>query len=117
MTEYRRLAITAPPSTNDLWAVTWHGGIGKSNAYTKWLKIVGGEMLAQRLKPLAGAVHLTIRAPRNGRRDIDNYIKPTLDALVKNGLIEGDRMKTVKSVHATWHDDPAMLVEILGAIV
>ena len=104
-------AVTAPPSANRLWR-SGNTRFGKSDEYTAWLNVAGTELLCQRARPTFGPVQLTIKAPNNGRRDLDNHAKGAIDLLCKQRLIEGDRFKTVKRIVMEWHDQPAMLIAI-----
>jgi len=101
------LSITPPPSANRMWTSNHR----KTPEYRAWETEAGWQIMAQRPKCVDGTVMITIYAPANGMRDLDNHAKPTLDLLVKLGLIEGDRFKTVKRIVMEWHDKPAMLIE------
>ena len=104
-------AVTAPPSANEMWR-HGNGRSFKTHAYKAWLVLAGTELNIQRARPSMGMVGITISVPANGRRDLDNFLKPTLDLLCRMHLIEDDRFKTVKRLTAEWHDQPAMLIEI-----
>ena len=105
------LSCTPPPSANRLWQRT-RNGMTKSREYRAWLISAGWEVKAQQVKAVGGAVTLTMSVPANGRRDLDNFIKPVCDLLVSLKLIDGDRFKTVKRITMEWHNKPAMLIQI-----
>lgn len=107
----RRYSVTCPPSANDMWQRT-RNGFALSKAYKQWLTTAGLELNIQRAKPIKGPVSISIKAPANGRRDLDNHAKPVCDLLVAQKIIDGDRYKTVKAINLSWHDLPAMLIEI-----
>lgn len=104
-------AVTAPPSVNRMWRFG-NTRFGKSDEYTAWLNVAGIELNCQRARRIAGPVQLTITAPANSRRDLDNHAKGSIDLLCKMNLIDGDRFKTVKRIVMEWHDKPAMLIAI-----
>ena len=94
--------LDTPPSTNNLFINKKGGGRFKAPAYADWLKAAGWQLNAQRAKHMPGRVKVIIRAIRvdNRRRDIDNIIKPVLDLLVKQKVIEDDRY--VEAIAAEW---------------
>ena len=104
-------AVTAPPSANRMWTHT-PKGMTKSREYRAWLTAAGWQIRGQKLQSIAGPVSVSLTIPTNGRRDLDNHVKPTLDLLTNLRMIEGDRFKTVKELHLRWHDQPAMLISI-----
>lgn len=107
-------SVTCPPSANDMWVLT-KLGMAKSHTYKRWLTTAGLELNIQRARPISGPVDIVIKAPANGRRDLDNHCKPVCDLLVAQGIIEGDRFKTVKNISLSWHELPALLVELRAA--
>lgn len=119
-----RLTISEmPPSANNLRKSFVRGGkvvSVKAENYSNWRKSAIWEIAAQRVGRMDGPYSISIAAQRNWRskraRDIDNVIKPTLDALVKAGVIKDDSL--VESVSAKWADDlggPAVVVIIQEA--
>jgi Holliday junction resolvase RusA-like endonuclease len=106
-------AITPPPSVNNLYP-TIRGRRVKSSQYRAWLSEAGWQLKAQQAKPIRGPVEISIIVPDNNRRDLDGYLKPTLDLLVSHGIIEGDKCKTVRHIYMQWSGDPAMLVTIFA---
>lgn len=85
------LTLPIPPSTNTLYRNAAGRGRVKTARYLTWQRAAGNELVAQRPKPIAGDVDVSIQVPRDDRRDIDNYCKGLLDLLVVHGLIEDDR--------------------------
>jgi Holliday junction resolvase RusA-like endonuclease len=84
-----KIDLPCPPSTNHLYIHHGHGR-HKSPRYKRWLKDVGYFCnLAQKLedKPY----QITILANVDRRRDIDNLIKPILDAMVRSQMVPDDR--------------------------
>lgn len=106
-----RFSVPPPPTANLIWRHA-RGRHFKSRDYQAWMTEAGMLLNAQRARPIPGPVSISIVAPENGRRDLDNYFKPTVDLLCQMQIIDGDRFKTVKALSARWHDQPAMLIEI-----
>ena len=96
------LDLPMPPSANHIWR-SGRGRVYRSPEYMAWRTEAG--WLAKSCKPIAGPVCIEIAVSPKGRGDVDNRIKPTIDALVSSGLIEGDDKKTVRAIHAYWSDD------------
>lgn len=80
-----------PPSANRLWRNV-SGRTLKSGAYRRYLSACKVAVMAQRTTPVAGRFHVTIVAdrPDDRRRDLDNLVKPSLDALMACGVIDDD---------------------------
>lgn len=99
--------IPVPPSANAIWrAVRVRGKqmVLKSRAYRAWLESAV-LMLRSGLPTTTGPVAVQIRVGGTGfhqRRDIDNCIKPVIDALRHAERIEGDSVKTVRRVTAEY---------------
>lgn len=93
-----------PPSTNHLFA-TVKGRRIKSAAYKAWLTAAGWEIRARCIPMTVGPVAVQIEVERpagNRRRDVDNLIKPTLDAMVSAQAIEDDSL--IERVTIGWAD-------------
>ena len=94
-----RFALPLPISTNDLWQpVVKQSKTGRvypalvqSAKYKDWLKEADGMLLCQPRprKPLAGALSVSVIVSPQGR-DLDNYLKSTMDALEGAGIIRDD---------------------------
>lgn len=85
------LSLIVPPSTNALYRNLPGKGRVKTSRYLTWQRAASNELIAQKPKPIAGDVDVSIQVPRDDRRDIDNYCKAILDLLVMHGLIADDR--------------------------
>jgi crossover junction endodeoxyribonuclease RusA len=96
------LTLPYPPSTNGIWVRTKRGGVGKSNEYNAWLEHVGWVIAQEKPAKIPGKYRLTIEAtrPDKRKRDIDNLIKATSDALQKFSVIEDDHL--CQFVSAQW---------------
>jgi Holliday junction resolvase RusA-like endonuclease len=121
MTEQRsrsnalEIFLPMPPSANRIWR-SGRGRVYRAPEYTGWLETCGWELTGQRKPSMAGPVSIDIEVSSKWRGDVDNRIKPTLDCLVKYGVIDGDSKKTVRSVRAFWSDRLAdgIMVKISG---
>ena len=108
------IKLPIPPSTNELY----RGRRYKTNEYKAWQGDAAIAIYNQTgTDRITGPVVISIKAPENRRRDIDNYCKPVLDHLVTCGLIESDRCKIVRGISAVWHDGPDVEVTIERAAV
>lgn len=52
-----------------------------------------------------GPVELSVEMETNNRRDLDNALKPICDLLVDHGVIESDRMSTVRRIEIKCSDE------------
>ena len=96
--------LPIPPSANRLWRV-FGGRVVKSRYYAEWLDHVVW-ILRRDMKPvsvpckveilLVGGRGTTIRS------DLDNKIKPTLDALRDAGIIPDDSVQFVTQIEARY---------------
>jgi Holliday junction resolvase RusA-like endonuclease len=93
--------LPCPPSANRIWR-KGRGRVYRSEAYNKWTANVGWELKVIRAKPIKGRVRIEIAVSEKSRIDLDNHGKPTIDALVTHGIIEGDSKKTVRSIALKW---------------
>ena len=83
--------LPAPPSANAMYIIV-NGKRVKSKRYVYWRSSVGYLLLARfRQMPHKTPLRVELRAAVSRRRDIDNLIKPTLDALQACGVIHDDR--------------------------
>lgn len=105
--------ITPPPSANAIWRNV-NGRTLKSRIYRQWLKTAMHEILLQRDPgdiPLSGPVTVSISLKRMRKNaDLDNRIKPTLDALEAGGAIVDD--KQICTIMATWADHDGCRVTV-----
>lgn len=96
--------ISVPPSANALYANSKSGGRHKTKAYAAWTRGELKALLAQRAKPIGARAIIKITVPHNNRIDADNKIKPTLDLLVRAGVLADDSCKYVAEVSAAFGD-------------
>ncbi len=81
--------------------------IGKSDEYSAWIEAAAWQIQSQRNGVSYDApvcVQISAKRPtdRRSRLDLDNILKPTLDALEKGGAISNDR--NVADIYLTWAD-------------
>jgi Holliday junction resolvase RusA-like endonuclease len=103
---------TVPPTTNHLFA-TVRGRRVKSAAYKAWIDLAGWEIRARHIPLTVGpvAVEIEVERPKTARRtDVDNRLKPTLDAIVKAGTIEDDSL--IERVTIGWADVQGVRVTV-----
>jgi len=95
------LSIPMPPSMNNLWINLKGGGRARSEGYKAWVvEACWAIKLAAPCK-FAGSVRIDMRFERtNMVSDLDNRIKPILDALQKMEVVENDRQ--VIDLRARW---------------
>ena len=83
--------LPAPPSANQMYKIVSRKLV-KTHRYVLWCNSVGYLLRARfREMPHKTPLRVEIRAAVSRRRDIDNLIKPTLDALQACGVIKDDR--------------------------
>lgn len=90
------LELPWPPSTNHAWGLSGRGGrrvFSRDEVRGFRAAVLAAWANSGRIKfRRGGALRVTIRLtpPDRRRRDIDNVVKPTLDALVACGAIADD---------------------------
>lgn len=98
--------LPCPPSANSLFT-SFHNGRGieraKTLPYKQWINAAGWALNINRCQPIKGPVSVLIEAPENGRRDLDNHVKPVMDLLVGMSLIQSDRNRCVRRIELAWH--------------
>lgn len=112
-----KFELATPPSVNAMYANrSGRKGVGrgriKTPAYLAWQR---GELLAltaQRARPVVPPVNVTIALPNTMRGDADNRMKPTLDLLVKAGVLPDDNRHIVRSITIGFHDAKLMHVTV-----
>lgn len=84
------LSLPVPPSVNMNTYPTASGGRVLTDAHRGFRSVVAATVFNAKLPRLYGrlSVRIHVNAPRV---DIDNIVKPTLDALQRAGAIENDR--------------------------
>lgn len=93
-----------PPTANRIWRAVPGKGVLKSAAYRLWLEHARAAIHVQSLNRVSGAFNVRIEAhrPDRRRRDLDNLVKPALDALTGAGVIEDDSL--AQSIHLAWSE-------------
>lgn len=84
-----------PPSANHL-RIPARGRLITSPEYRTWQETAEW-IIRQAMTPVVrypAAIWITLQTA-NTRRDVDNAVKPTLDALVKAGILADDNLKHV----------------------
>ena len=83
--------LPAPPSANAMYKIVNRKRV-KTKRYARWKVSVGYLLLARfRQMPHKTPLRVELRAAVSHHRDLDNLIKPTLDALQACGVIHDDR--------------------------
>lgn len=107
-----KIWLPTPPSLNGIFRTAGYGkdnvkGRIKTKDYQAWIKDCLTQILMiQKIKPVPGPVKLELFV--GGLRvnsDISNRIKAAEDALVEAKIIDGDDVRTVISVTASWAPD------------
>lgn len=124
-----RVWLPFPPSVNGLFA---HGSVknkrtGKtcirrfaSKPYKAWQRQAWVYIKSARMPRIEGPVRVRIylTPPSSARRDVDNYCKAILDALVENRvLVDDSQVHTLMSEWDHAAEKPGAVVEILPAKV
>jgi Holliday junction resolvase RusA-like endonuclease len=109
--------ISMPPSLNNAYRNIPGKGRVKSAEYASWMNdaVTMFTVLVPASKRVPGPVSVSIVMPQKMRGDIDNRVKPILDALVKSGRVDDDRNVTelyVKKLRAS----DLVLVTVQAAI-
>lgn len=84
-----QLILPWPPSVNTYWGFHGHRRFLTKKAQ-EFKKDVAIAVQAQRLGQSRLSVTIIAHAPDKRVRDLDNILKPTLDALVQAGLFDDD---------------------------
>lgn len=110
MTTLFSAQIPTPPTVNNMFVNVKGEGRYKSKEYREWRKAAISELHAQMWTQPKGRhleqpidVFLDIQRPTK-TSDVDNRIKPILDALQEAGVIADDRY--VEAVFARWSPHP-----------
>ncbi len=94
------LILPAPPSANKLFRQAGAKRV-KTREYDAWRSEAAWRIRQQDPRSIDGPCFVMVGCERkSARADIDNMIKPTLDALQEAGTIRND--KSVDSVLAFW---------------
>lgn len=125
----QRLWLPFPPTVNNLFSQAQMRSkkTGKmvtrrfpSKSYKAWQKQALVLIKVARLAPYAGpvAIRITLTPPSSARRDVDNYSKAILDALVEMRVLADDSQ--VQKLLAAWDhagEKPGAIIEIGEASV
>lgn len=89
--EHLSISIPFPPSVNHYWGVHGH------RRFIKKQGVAFREQVAEICKDLPSLIgkmwiRLIVHPPDNRKRDLDNLLKATLDALEKAGLYRDDNL-------------------------
>jgi Holliday junction resolvase RusA-like endonuclease len=88
----------------------------KTKAYKDWRHTAEWMLKAKRQKIGANksySCRISATRPDKRRRDIDNFIKPVVDALVASGIVPDDcQMEAVSATWVTGCPDRVLLVEV-----
>ena len=87
-------ALPLPPSINNSFVQFTQRGVTrrvKSKDYARWQKNAVEHLIATAAPVTAPRYSVNIDLGINYQSDIDNRVKPILDALVKAGMISDDR--------------------------
>lgn len=87
-----RYALPLPPSANSHWRAIGRGRVIISAAGRDYRKSVWGLCIETGQMTLTGRIAVTVAATfaRHGKSDLDNRLKPLLDALQYGGAYEDD---------------------------
>lgn len=87
------LSLPYPPSTNRLYANNKAEGRIKTREYKSWLNTALWQLKTQSFRQIEGdfSTHIKVGRPNRRYGDLDNKIKPIMDALVKAGAVKDDR--------------------------
>lgn len=117
MADYARLMLPWPPSVNRYWR-TFRGRMILSRAVRAYRDVAAlaiAESGAERV-PGEVSVRITVVPPDRRRRDIDNLLKATLDALTHGGIIDDDSRIASIMIHrvrpAARREDAYLGVEV-----
>ena len=108
-----KLVLPIPPTANNLFRNVPGKGRVKTGRYRQWLKTAAVEVMIQRKgERIEGPASVTIALKRpRANADLDNRIKPILDALQHGGALAND--KQVSFLSACWADVENVNVTVL----
>lgn len=88
-----RITLPVPPSVNKMYFNVPGRGRVKTKEYALWKSAAVAMILAQTRgqKRIAGHFGVRLNLPHKMRGDLDNRIKPILDALVESERVDDDR--------------------------
>jgi len=89
------VALPLPPSTNNLFAVVRRGGTERrvrTREYVAWSTSAAWALALHKPAPVTGRFAVDVALPARMRGDVDNRLKPILDALVDARLTPDDAL-------------------------
>jgi crossover junction endodeoxyribonuclease RusA len=94
-----------PPSVNNLFSTAKHGKRFITPRYKKWRAEALQLIMVARIKQISGHVNVRVALspPTKARRDVDNYSKALLDALVAGHVLAYDSQ--VQELTSRWDRD------------
>ena len=100
-----QLRLTFPPSANRMYRNIGPKRTIMSKVYRDWKAFNTGSINIKKgfTHPSAVSIELALTPPDKRKRDLDNYIKPVLDALEASGALENDNM--VKRLNVFWRKE------------
>ena len=107
------LQLPFPPTTNNLYANADRGrGRFPTKPYKAWRERAAVAIRRQAPVRIYGAVIVNIQLGRPDRRprDLDNYLKAPLDALVQHELIQDD--SKIEALSIAWGSVPGATVRV-----
>lgn len=106
------LDLPWPPSVNHYWRM-YQNRMVISEAGRRYRSAVAEQILIQRgAKHFAGKIKVTIAAyrPDERKRDLDNLLKSTLDALAHAGVYVDDSL--IVDLRVYWEKDKAGMLKV-----
>jgi Holliday junction resolvase RusA-like endonuclease len=108
--------LPLPPSANHLFATVGNRRV-KTKEYRAWIAASLAALVELRKpKSFPVEVRVTVFGAVNPDRDLDNFLKPTIDLLKTGGIIPDDRIRYVTRVNigygGEWDGAPAVDVRI-----
>jgi len=98
--KFLQFFLTIPPSVNKIWRKSRHGGMHRSQNYSKWISLSRITLKTLEVPEWDGPVEVTIviHGGKSWRsnRDIDNVPKGILDAMVLEGILVDDNCEIVQ---------------------
>lgn len=109
------VTLPAPPSVNEAWANVPGKGRVKTRRYTDWISNATWklqlQLKEQETQRIAGRCIVVIGVERHSQTaDIDNRVKPLLDLLVSQNVIDDDRH--VDGVAIAWNPPGSNLAHL-----
>lgn len=113
MAQQINLVLPSPPSTNGLWVNVAGKGRARSKAYRSWRTEAGWSVRQQMvgLSAIACRFAIYITVPDTGR-DLDNFIKSTLDLCQSMGAVANDGNAAI--IHVRFEERESMHVSIIA---